>query len=217
MHLTYEPFKLKSMNMKKASIKFFAAALFTAIAIASLRAQTNVADDRGLATPVVVAANIQATNAVAVITDANRPTRSKEKNQHSDVSAARYMWNQVANNCVPLAWAFLSFAIPVTIVIICAYTRHRRHKMANETLRGMIDKGLPITPELVNSLKSKHSGTETGGVGNQSNKDMRSGLILTGIGIGVVMLCGKPGWIVLFIGVAFLLIGVLKLGKGDNC
>ncbi|MEY4918701.1 MAG: hypothetical protein RL616_2614 [Verrucomicrobiota bacterium] len=208
---------MKSMTMKNASAKLFAAILFFTIAIASLQAQTNAVDDRGAVAPVVAGTNVQAANVVAAITETDHPKRSKDKNQHADVSAARYMWNQVANNCVPLAWVFASFAIPVTIVIICAYTRHRRHKMANETLRGMIDKGLPITPELVNSLKSKHSSTEAGGAGNQSNKDLRSGLILTGIGIGVVMLCGKPGWIILFIGVAFLLIGFLKLGKGGDC
>ncbi|MFM2295763.1 MAG: hypothetical protein RLZZ350_2176 [Verrucomicrobiota bacterium] len=105
----------------------------------------------------------------------------------------------------------------VAIIAIIAFTRHRRHKMANETLRAMIEKGMPITPEVIDSLKAKRSwqGGSNSGYRQQRN-DTRSGIILTGIGAGLVMLCGKPGWIVLFLGVAFLVIGLLKLDKGND-
>ena len=203
--------------MKNASAKFFAAILISTIAIVSLRAQTNAPDGTAL---IAVSTNsnlVRASQDPSAVTETNHPARSDKKSQRDNKSAPNTIWNEMVRNCVPLAWVFVSFAIPVAIISICAYARYRRHKMANETLRGMIDKGLTITPELVDSLKSKHSRTGAGATGNQSHKDLRNGLVLTGVGIGVVMLCGKPGWIVLFIGVAFLLIGMLKIGKGDNC
>lgn len=194
--------------MKNTLTKIFAAILFFAIASAPLRAQTNVADTTAMAT-----ANSSPTTGVSTAVSANPEPASASQNHYQ----RRSLWNEMARDLVPLGWIFVSFAIPVAIIAICAYSRHHRNKLANETLRAMIDKGLPITPELVDSLKSKQPKTETGGPGGQSHKDLRNGLILTGIGIGVVMLCGKPGWIVLFIGVAFLLTGMLKIGKGDNC
>jgi hypothetical protein len=102
----------------------------------------------------------------------------------------------------------------VAVVGIIFYFKHRQNMTTNETLRAMIEKGLPVTPELIDSLKSKRSKSEA--EGSRSRKDFRNGLILTGIGIGVVMLCGKVGWIVVFLGVAFLLIGMLNLGEGNK-
>jgi len=196
---------MKPKNMKNTLTKIFAAILFFAIASAPLRAQTNAADATATAT-----ADAPPTSAVSTAVSANSEPASTPQNHFQ----RRSLWNERVRDLVPLAWIFVSFAIPVAIIAICAYSRHRRHTLANETLRAMIDKGLPITPELVDSLKSKQPTPKTGG---QSHKDIRTGLILIGIGIGVEMLCGRPGWIVLFIGVAFLLIGLLKIGTGDNC
>jgi hypothetical protein len=215
--------KTKSMNMKNVLSGFFAAVLFSTITIASLRAQTNAPLENEMSNAVAATPGSQvATN------NEDAPVRIDESGIHVggpspvDINIPNYhyqrhsLWNEVADNCVPLAGIFIGFAIPVTIIAICAYARHRRHQIANETLRAMIDKGLPITPELVDSLKSKRSEAEGEGTGNRSHKDLRNGLILTGIGIGIVVLCGKPGWIVLFLGVAFLLIGMLNLGKGNK-
>jgi Domain of unknown function (DUF6249) len=192
------------MNMKKASTKLLALIFLFTLAIMPLRAQTNVT--------VADATAMAAVNPSAATTVS---TNSKPAPAPQNSVQRRSLWNEMVRNCVPLAWVFISFAIPVTIIAICAYARHHRHKLANETLRVMIEKGQPITPELVDSLKSKNSKSETDG--NPSHKDLRNGLILTGVGIGVVMLCGRPGYIILFLGVAFLVIGMLKLGKGGNC
>ena len=42
-----------------------------------------------------------------------------------------------------------TFGMPVALLLIIFYFKHRRNRMAHETLRAMIDKGMPITPELV--------------------------------------------------------------------
>jgi hypothetical protein len=211
--------------MKNASIKFFAVILFSIIAIASLRAQTNAPLEKQ---PGNAAAAASASQVATNDQDADHPpVRIDETGVHIggpnpvDINGPNFArfdgagWKDVAI-IVPLAGMFIGFAIPVTIIGICLYAHHRRHKMVNETLRAMIEKGLPITPELVDSLKSKHSEDGDERVGNRSRKDLRSGLLLTGIGIGIVMLCGKAGWIIIFLGVAFLLIGILNLGKGNN-
>jgi hypothetical protein len=75
--------------------------------------------------------------------------------------------------------------------------------MLHETLRAMIDKGMPITPELMAGLKTKETK-------NQPRNDLRNGLILTGVGIGVVMIFGKIGCIALFLGVAFLIASLVE-------
>ena len=113
---------------------------------------------------------------------------------------------------VPLA----PFAMVVAIIGILAYSRFRRHKMANETLRAMIEKGMPITPELVDSLKSKRSLGANYQGGQRPRNDIRLGLILVAVGAGVVMLAGKPGWIVLFIGVAYLAVGLFERNNSNN-
>jgi hypothetical protein len=217
------------MNMKNTSTRFLAAILFSAIAISSLRAQTNAADGTAATATSTNSNTVVAARDVSTVRETISPAGSEERNQRRNNSASGNFWNIWSNVAiiVPLAGMFIGFAIPVTIIIIIAYASHRRHKMANETLRAMIEKGLPITPELVASLKSKSSddagedadaGSGAGAsAGNQSRKDLRNGLILTGIGAGVVMLCGSPGWIIVFLGVAFLLIGMLNLGKGNKC
>jgi hypothetical protein len=213
------------MNMKNISTRFLAAILFSVIVIASLRAQTNAAD--GTAdTAISINSNAAvAAQELSSVTQSNHQARSEEGNQRRNNPASGNFWNIWGNVAiiVPLAGMFIGFAIPVTIIAIIAFAGHRRHKMANETLRAMIEKGQTITPELVASLKSKSSDLEGTGTpaganaGNQSHKDLRKGVLLTGIGIGIVMLCGKPGWIVVFLGVAFLLVGMLNLGKGNKC
>jgi len=97
--------------------------------------------------------------------------------------------------------------VPVAIVAIVFYTIHRRNRMTHETLRAMIDKGVPITPEVVASIKP-HSG-----VSERSRRDLRSGIILTAIGVGLLLFIGKPGYIVLFLGVAFLVLAAVDKQK----
>jgi hypothetical protein len=73
--------------------------------------------------------------------------------------------------------------------------------MLHETLRAMIEKGVPIPPELIvppQRLRLK------------TFNDMRSGLILLGWGLGMVILFGRVGFIMLFMGVAFLITWLIE-------
>ena len=53
---------------------------------------------------------------------------------------------------VPLGF----FVTPVVILAVIFHSKHRRIKMMHETLRAMIDKGVPMTPELIASLKPRN-------------------------------------------------------------
>jgi len=71
--------------------------------------------------------------------------------------------------------------------VICAmffYFRHRRNKMLHETLRAMIDKGVPIPPELLGAPQENLPPRIRSGVRN----DFLIGLILIAVGLGLSML-----------------------------
>jgi hypothetical protein len=98
----------------------------------------------------------------------------------------------------------LALIVPIAIVAIVYFYAHRRNEMAHETLRRMIDKGQSVTPETIAALKLKT--VHATGTTERSRRDHRTAVILIGIGIGVLLLGGKPGWIVLFLGLAFLVL-----------
>ncbi|HWX21529.1 MAG TPA: DUF6249 domain-containing protein [Candidatus Binatia bacterium] len=101
-----------------------------------------------------------------------------------------------------LQW-MLTAAIPLGIVALVLTFRYRRQKVAHETMRLMIEKGLPVPPEMINPpppIKPPRS-------------DLRRGLIWLGLGFGLALsslkLAGEGFWtlglIPVFIGVAYLI------------
>lgn len=48
-----------------------------------------------------------------------------------------------------------TFGLPVMIIFIVFYFKHHRNKLAHETLRAMIEKGVPMTPELVAEVRGQ--------------------------------------------------------------
>lgn len=113
---------------------------------------------------------------------------------------------------IPIVGIVMGCSIPVVIVGLLLYFRHRRNKMLHETVRTMVEKGVPIPPEMFKNTGTEC--TESDRTGRPRN-DLRKGLILLGIGIGVVILTGKAGYIVLFLGVAFVVASFFE-GKSGN-
>jgi hypothetical protein len=89
------------------------------------------------------------------------------------------------------------FLFTAVIVASLLFFRHRRNRMLHETLRAMIEKGAPIPPELLSPQGAR--------MRIRFGSDLRNGLVMLGIGAGLMILSLRVAWIVLFIGVAFII------------
>ena len=115
---------------------------------------------------------------------------------------------------IPIVGIVMGCSIPIVVVALVLYFRHRKNKMLHETVRAMVEKGVPIPPEMF-----KHEENESplfAGGAKRPRNDFRKGLILAGVGIGVVIVAGKAGWIVLFMGIAFLVASLFEKDKSDG-
>lgn len=105
---------------------------------------------------------------------------------------------------IPIGVVLLGLAgIVAPLVFVVAllggifYFKHRRNRMLHETLRQMIDKGVPIPPELI---------LPPGQLPRRGNYgDFRSGMVILAVGLGIVLFLSRFGWIVVFVGAAFLI------------
>jgi len=114
------------------------------------------------------------------------------------------------------------FGCPVVIVGLVAYFRARKQKQLHDTLRVMIEKGVPIPPELLRP-------PITVGEVSEADKDddprtaLRQGLFLIALGLGIcVWLFIKSsdswglGFIPLLIGLSFLAEWRIEKAKPSN-
>ncbi len=104
------------------------------------------------------------------------------------------------------------FVMVVAIVAIVQTFRHRRQKLVHETMRLMIEKGLPVPPELINPPPPV----------KPPKSDLRRGLIWLALGVGLAVpvqrLADEPGiWTVglvpALIGAAYLLCWAVGLAR----
>ena len=127
--------------------------------------------------------------------------------------AAAYLKNRRAWSTIgdTLQW-LAAVALPVGIVAIVLTFGHRRQKLAHETMRLMIQKGLPVPTELINPPRPV----------KPPKSDLRRGLIWLAVGIGSAILSLKTfedsglwalGLIPAFIGVAYLLCWMVGLTR----
>ncbi len=121
-------------------------------------------------------------------------------------------------------WALLiplaGIAMPVGIVWIVFYYDNRTKEQFNATLQKLIESGQELSPELLESVPGYKAGK------GKDKDDIRSGLITSGVGIGIALfghfgaeeqaLFGI-GLLVLSIGVGILAYGIYsKNKKGDD-
>jgi hypothetical protein len=108
---------------------------------------------------------------------------------------------------LPIISVLTVFGAPVAVVALFVFLRHRRNRMLHETLRAMVEKGVPIPPELI-----ARGGMAPAVIGEvrPGYRDLRWGLVLVALGGGLFIVAGKFAFIPLFIGVA--LIAVWAIG-----
>jgi len=120
-------------------------------------------------------------------------------------------------------WAALiplfGIAMPVGIVWIVYYYDNRAKEQFHTTLQKLIESGQELSPELLESVPGYKAG-------EKDKDDIRSGLITSGVGIGIALFghfgVGEQplfgiGLLVLSIGVGILAYGIYsKNKKGDD-
>jgi hypothetical protein len=180
----------------KNSFKQFAAVVFlSVIAAVPVWAQTN--SQTGLTNAVVTSTS----PLPAAINIAVPGARINGDTHQSGEGASKILARNLAL-LIPIVAIVMGCSIPILIVVTGIYAGHRKNKMLHETVRAMIEKGVPIPPEMF--AQKEKCASPFGDKPKQPRNDFRSGLMLVGIGAGIVMLAGKPGYIILFLGVASL-------------
>jgi len=67
-----------------------------------------------------------------------------------------------------------SFAMPVLLVAIILYYKHRKQRLTHETIARLAEKGLPVPPELLRPPGRSYAG-------------LRGGMMLVGLGIALAI------------------------------
>ncbi|CAN5158935.1 DUF6249 domain-containing protein [soil metagenome] len=83
---------------------------------------------------------------------------------------------------VPLA----PFIMVATIVVVPAWLKSRERREMQETVRTAIEKGQPLPPELIEALTKEVKGPKV----SSALRDVRIGVILLSVGVGLAMLGG---------------------------
>jgi hypothetical protein len=118
---------------------------------------------------------------------------------------------------------FAVFGTPVLIVALALLFKYRRDRLTHETLRALLEKGVPITPELVAQLGGKHPDAFKP---SNNARHLLPGLVMVGVGLALLIsshagIGAFPhfpggGWIILFVGAAFLIVWwVERKSKND--
>ena len=81
---------------------------------------------------------------------------------------------------VAIVGTLVTFAMPLLLVAIILYYKHRKQRMTHETIARLAEKGLPVPPELLQPPPKGHSGLE-------------GGLVLTALGIALAIFLGEVG------------------------
>jgi hypothetical protein len=183
---------IKSNTDMTKSLKICTAAIVLFAAVASLRAQSSwPAGTRDGIAP------MRQLSIIANDGDQSRPADGSVTHA-GDPNSTRV--NVLPPS--PRSWFLFPlglYSLPVVVLAVILTFKNRRNRIMHETLRAMIEKGMPVTPELIAALKPK------GDARGQQMCYLLPGLICSAVGIGLMVNGGKAGLIPLLIGVAFLI------------
>jgi len=113
---------------------------------------------------------------------------------------------------IPIVAIVMGCSIPIVVVALALYFRHRRNKMLHETVRAMVEKGVPVPPEMFKQAGESMSVSRV----KRPRNDLRTALIFIGLGVGLAMFMNnKAGFVVLLVGLAFLAAWFLEKNNKD--
>ena len=101
---------------------------------------------------------------------------------------------------IPIVGMLVTFALPLLLVGIILYYKHRRQRMTHDTIVRLAEKGLPIPPQLLEAPAPQHP-----------SAGLRGGLVLVALGVALGIFLGEVNgpWSIGFIpglmGVALLI------------
>ena len=81
---------------------------------------------------------------------------------------------------VAIIGMLVSFGLPVVLVAAILAYKHRKLRMAHETIARLAEKGLPVPPELMERPRPGHYG-------------LRGGLVLVALGIALAVVLREMG------------------------
>jgi hypothetical protein len=203
---------MENRSKMKTISKAWLGILFLIIAVVPLQAQTE-ADTKAKDEPAAVAKDRPAGNEsvridqTGIHVGGDEPVDIKLPNFGSEGS--------FLGPLLPIIGVIAPFATFIGVIALFVFLRHRRNRMMHETLRTMVEKGVPIPPELLRGGGAFPAGSY-GAV--HPHRDLRSGLVLIALGAGLWIMAGKVGLIPVFIGAALMIVWLVGLltNKGKN-
>jgi hypothetical protein len=81
---------------------------------------------------------------------------------------------QTTEAVIAIIGMLVTFGLPLLLVAIILYYKHRRLRMMHETIARLAERGLPVPPELLEPRRRPHSG-------------LRGGMVLVALGIGLAL------------------------------
>jgi uncharacterized protein DUF6249 len=81
---------------------------------------------------------------------------------------------------VAIIGMLVTFGLPLLLVAVILYYKHRKLRMTHETIARLAEKGLPVPPELLEPPQRGHAG-------------LRGGLVLLALGLGLAIFLDQVG------------------------
>lgn len=73
---------------------------------------------------------------------------------------------------IAIVGMLVTFGLPLVLVAVILYYKHRRMRLMHETIARLVEKGLPVPPQLLEPPRRGHS-------------SLRGGMLLVALGIGL--------------------------------
>ena len=203
------------MNIKNSPAKVFGVILAVIIGSATLNAQTTNLTNRTGTNAVTEPGGSGSvrveSNGIHIGGNNGSPPVDINWGNSSDILKPTFGKTIIALTAI-LSPFIAIFGLPAAVIFTVFYFRHRKDKMTHETVRAMVERGIPVTPELIAGLNPKGVNVNIQGKldhGRPRNRHLLPGLILIGIGLGLTVThpshVGPASLIILLVGLAFLI------------